>query len=133
MSEWTEKQIQDHWLMEVTQRFADLNTKHLAEEAADIARIKSEGRWNLDDMGPRDSHEWEVFVGSVIAFDRNSVRVTLPNKLAIYPDVVVLFDDAETAWSRVWIDAEGDHVVLDVTLVDSWDDSRSSMWRAEHP
>lgn len=140
MSEWTTEQIAEQFKLEVRRRFQSENLSHLAEERADIAKAIEEfaasGQPRPDWLmtTAHDSALWMTYEKSSIQIEVNSVRVILPGDWTIGLDFFDMFDGTEMAWSLPAIGAElvdgQPRVVIDLVLVDSWDDDRHKAWLA---
>lgn len=138
MTGWSTDRIAEQYRAEVRGRFEAENAEWLAHERAAQAKIRAEcdaeGRPHPDWMVERNSFYWDIITASVIEIDMNAVRVVLPSGYAIYPDFIEMFCGTTVGWSKPSIGAEiadGEpRVVVELILVDYWDDEREAKWLA---
>ncbi len=141
-TEWSSERVAEQFRSDVRERFEAENAVWLKVENEEIAKAKLERpglfERNPDYIEVRNSFYWEIYSASKIEIENNSVRVVLPNFYAIYPDFVKFFGKTSVGWSSVSISAEvfgddGPRVVLELFLIDYWDDERHAKWLAENP
>lgn len=136
---WSTERVAEQFRLEVRQAFERENAAYRAEDAAEIERLRTDPTFVdrlaqnpccADAMTVRDSFFWEIYEGSNVRIASNSVRVVVPRQFAIYPDFVAMFDQTSVGWSRASVNAEivdGEpRVVVELVLVDSWDDDRAA-------
>lgn len=136
---WSDEEVARQYRLEVQQRFAAENDAYLRHERDEIATIKAqldaEGKPHPDWLVERDSLLWEIYSGSEILIERNTVTVVAQQGYALRPDFVEMFDGTSVAWSVPSISAlvvDGEpHVAIVLILVDYWDDDRHAAWIAE--
>ena len=142
MTAWTDEEIVRQFRLEVQQRFAAENEAYLRREREGIFEIKA----SLDVKGmaypewlvERDSLLWEIYSGSEIRIgpeSSNAVTVVTPRGFALGSDFVEMFNGTSVGWSvpsldTVIVDGES-HVVVKITLIDTWDDDRHAAWTAQ--
>ena len=139
--EWPMERVAEQFRADIKACFERENAKWLAEERVAMTKIKADcdakGKPHPDWMVERDSFYWEIYNASKIEITNNSVRVLLPNMFAIYPDFVSMFGKTSVGWSipsvsAVLVDGEA-RLVIELILIDYWDDERHAKWLAEHP
>ncbi len=140
MTAWTDEQIRQCWLDEVTARFVAENVSYRAMDARDLELVKAEGDAHLlppNILEPRDSLLFELWTASTVTLHSNVAEVLLPRGFAICRDVLAMLEGTEAAWGYASLHAgllDGEpRISVQVILVDSWDDERSARWKAEHP
>jgi hypothetical protein len=137
--EWPMERVAEQFRLDVRAAFEKENAEWLAEERAAMVKIKAdcdaEGKPHPDWCVERDSFYWEIYSGSKIDVDRNSVKVLLPTGFAVYPDFIAMFGGTAVGWSIPSVSAEivdGEaRVVIELILIDYWDDDRQAKWLAE--
>lgn len=136
------EKVAEQFRVDVRARFERENAEWLAEERASTAKIKADcdaaSEPYPDWLTPeRNSFCWEIYEGSEITIDRNSVDVLLPNGFAVYPDFIAMFGSTSVGWSIPSVDArivDGEaRLFIHLILIDYWDDERHAAWLAEHP
>jgi hypothetical protein len=144
MKEWPAERVAEQFRLEVRQAFERENATHRTEEAAEIEQVKADPKYaDMLARDPsyaaaltvRDSFYWEIYSSSDVQIVNNSVKVILPRQLAIYPDFITMFEGTSVGWTKAAVEAEvidGEaHVVLELILIDYWDDDRAAKWLTE--
>lgn len=139
-NQWTDERVAEQFKLEVRQRFEEENARWRARETADLDRLAKAPDWEdrmrnpnfAAGMAVRDSFFWDIYSSSTINYEYNSVQVVLPNGFAIYADFVDMFGRTSVGWGTPSvggkiIDGES-YTVIDVLLVDYWDDKRAAAW-----
>lgn len=143
--EWTSEQVAEQFRLEVRQAFERENAAHRTEEEADLERVRADPEHAAriahnprfaEALAVRDSVLWEIYSGADIQVDCNAVKVVLPRGFAIFPDLITMFEGTSVGWGNAHVDAEivnGEpRVVVELILIDYWDDDRAAKWIAEH-
>lgn len=135
---WSNERIVEQYRAEIRAAFEAENRAWHDEEAADREKCEREdpvGWRRLVESGaaaPRDSFLWEIYAGSEIRTDLNSVSVLLPTGFAIGVDLIEMFERSSVTWTKADVGAEivdGEaRVVVELLLVDYWDDERAAEW-----
>ena len=110
--EWTNTEVQAHYLQEVTARFEKENVE-----------------WWTQPGENEHSFLWELFGGCEITFHLNSVTIAFPKGFSVSIATLKMFDDTEVAWSSPCVEVENGMLTAYVLLVDSWDDERSAAYK----
>lgn len=139
MTEWTDAKKFAQFRAEIHRKFEAENAAWRAQEEAEIAALKLEGPIPPE-LVVRDSFYWEIYSRTVFKARANSVRAILPIGFAHRPEMIEMFGETSVGWSSASLSAtimNGEpHVVIDVLLIDSWDDERHAEWlakNAKHP
>jgi hypothetical protein len=117
---WSTERVQQRFREEIHLRFEAENAQQKKEEA-EAASMEE----------PGDSYLWEIYKRCAIKIDRNHVRVRFPAGFSIDQEVLAMFDNTEVGWTCPSIVADGATLVLDLLLVDSWNNERSAQWLAQ--
>lgn len=133
------EKVAEQFRLDVRAAFEAENAEWLAEERAGIAKVKAdldaEGKPHPDWLVERNSFYWEIYNGSKIHIERNSVKVLLPIGFAVYPDFIAMFGGTAVGWANPSVTAtivDGKpRVVIELILIDYWDDERQAKWLAE--
>lgn len=138
---WPVERIAAQYQHEIRQKFEARNLAHRTEEAADVERMRREDprAWQAwqhivardPGAGIRDDPDWEIYCACQINIQGNAVRIILPGDgWAIGPDLIQALADASVVWAGPAVRAEvvegAPRVVVELTLVDYWDDERAS-------
>lgn len=144
-TKWSVEQIAAQYRLEVRERFEAENAEAERQDAIELAQMQAEYAAQGQAM---PSHLSEPFDGSVywliyqdtnIQIARGAVAVTTPHRAALYVDMIQMFSDVSVCRSMPFVKAEiiagHAHVVIDLRLVDSWDDVQHATWlvkRVQH-
>jgi hypothetical protein len=141
--EWSAERVAEQFRLEVRQAFERENATYRAEEAADLKQVQARPEYAemiardpsyAAAMAVHDSFFWEIYSSSDVQIVNNAVKVILPRQFAIYPDFITMFEGTSVGWTKAAVDAEivdGEpHVVLELILIDYWDDDRAAKWCA---
>lgn len=144
---WSDDRIAQQFRGEIHARLVAHNEAYRAEDEADRLRCQKEKpeQWAAlaarePSFGePHDSIMWFIYSHTCIEIEHGSVRIILPSFTPRYSygvDLIAMFEHTSVAWSLIDISAEiieGEAaVVLNLCLIDYWDDARAAEWVAEH-
>jgi hypothetical protein len=139
--EWSSERIADQFRAEIRARFEAENAAYRSEEAAGIERARrANPEWWAEFAAsstaarPSDGPSWVIYRAADLRIDDNCARIVLPVGWMIGLDFVRMFDDTSVAWTVPTLAAEVvggvARVVVEVILVDCWDDARAAAWSA---
>lgn len=141
INQWSDERVAEQFKLEVRERFEKENARWRARETADLARLSQAPDWEermrdpsfAAGMAVRDSFFWDIYSSSTINYNYNSVRIVLPSGFAIYSAFIDMFSGTSVGWGTPNIDAKISDdgqafTVIDVLLVDYWDDVRAAEW-----
>jgi hypothetical protein len=143
---WTTEQIADQYRLELRRKFEMGNAAYHAEQAADAERFKQERgvpawedfiREHPHYAEQRDSGNWDLYTGIDLQIENNSVRAVLPANCNMFADLLEMFGNISVDWVKPCVVAEmvnGEaRLIIELFLVDTWDDDRAVQWQADHP
>src|SRR5262249_33328306 len=110
-SRWSTERIAAQYRAEIRGLFEAENAAWRAEEEASFAEVQRDHpdryeRLIADTGGVRDSHIWDIYVGSDVQIRMNDVRVVLRDGFAIFPDLIEMFGRASVVWTSPSVGAE---------------------------
>jgi hypothetical protein len=142
--EWSMERVAEQFRLEVRQAFEKENAAFRAEEEADLERLKADPEHAVriardshlaEALAVRDSLFWDLYSNADVQVVNNSVKVVLPRGIAVYPDFIEMFNGTSVGWGKAAVDAEivdGEpRVVIELILIDYWDDDRAAAWLVE--
>jgi hypothetical protein len=132
------ERVAEQFRLDVRAAFEAENAEWLADERAAITTIKADldakGEPHPDWLVERNSFYWEIYNGSKIEIESNSVKVLLPNGFAVYANFITMFGGSSVGWSIPSVTAaivdDEPRVVIELILIDYWDDDRQAKWLA---
>lgn len=142
---WSDEKVGRHFMTEIHKRVLELKyqwTVHQDAEDADFLEEHGETfqQWceskgiGEETWNRSEQPEMDFFESCFFRFDRNSVDIILPSG-NLRPEMLRLFEGTTMAWSKPTITAEiyedEPRVVVNITLVDFWDDARQIKWEYE--
>ena len=83
-----------------------------------------------------DCLEWNLFEHSEILLEDGMVKIILDSRYALRPEWCHMFEMTSVAWSGLLMSAQirnGEpRIVLDMMMIDYWDDEREAEWHKNH-
>jgi hypothetical protein len=134
--QWSDEAVAESFRSEIRARFEAHNAAFHAREAAELAAVLLDHPEKRGQPGYEvyDSGAWSFYQACEIRIEGNVVTIVAPGD-SIDMDLVHLFDNTTSSWSKPWVKAAiigGEpRITIEIMLVATWDDSLDTAWKRD--